>query len=44
MRRYLPLFTTLAFIALLIMGIWSGEVHAVWNKAIIVCLSCMGIG
>jgi hypothetical protein len=44
MKRYLPLFTTFAFIALLLLGICFGEVHAVWSKAVTVCLSCMGIG
>nr|QNO42358.1 hypothetical protein FFGIDPFI_00003 [Methanosarcinales archaeon ANME-2c ERB4] len=44
MKRYLPLFTTIVFIALLVLGIWSGEVPVVWHKAITVCLSCIGIG
>lgn len=44
MKRYLPLFMTFAFIALLAIGIWFGEIPVVWNKAITVCLSCIGIG
>lgn len=32
------------FLILLIAGINAGEVAVVWEKAVSICLSCMGIG
>jgi hypothetical protein len=34
----------LIFTILLIIGINMGEVSSVWEKAVKVCLSCIGIG
>lgn len=32
------------FILLILFGINTGETSAVWEKAVSLCLSCMGIG
>ncbi len=34
----------LLFLIFFIIGINTGEVAAVWEKAVTVCLSCIGIG
>ncbi len=34
----------LCSIALLVMGIYSGEASSILKKAISICLSCIGIG
>ncbi|MBA7587144.1 hypothetical protein ES708_29161 [subsurface metagenome] len=34
----------LLFLFLLVIGINSGEVATVWEKAVNICLSCIGIG
>lgn len=31
------------FLILLVIGINTGEVASVWEKAVTICLSCMGI-
>jgi len=31
-------------VALMIIGIWQGELTEIMHKAIIVCLECIGIG
>jgi len=36
-------FLFVLFIFLLIAGVNLGEVDAVWEKAVTICLSCMGI-
>ncbi len=38
-----PYFLLLLFLALLVIGINAGEVEAVLEKAISICLSCIGI-
>ncbi|MEF3168049.1 MAG: hypothetical protein K6360_01750 [Deltaproteobacteria bacterium] len=30
--------------ALAAFGVWAGEASALWQKAVSVCLSCIGIG
>jgi hypothetical protein len=42
--RKLPFLLLFAFLALLIFGVNAGEVAAVFEKAITICLSCIGIG
>lgn len=34
----------LAGVSMIGIGIWRGEVDTVWNKAINICLECVGIG
>jgi len=34
----------LLFLIFLVIGINAGEVAAVWEKAVNICLSCIGIG
>lgn len=43
-RKYL--FFTLLFIsvAFIVLGLLSGEFRVVWQKAVTVCLECIGIG
>jgi len=43
-KRINPFLLTIFFTLLLIAGINSGEVSAVLEKAIRICLSCIGIG
>ncbi len=43
-RVYIPLFVTVVAFAMLVVGIWSGEPGDVWQKAVSICLSCIGIG
>jgi len=42
--RNLPFLLLILFLVLFIVGINLGEVSAVWEKAVRVCLSCIGIG
>jgi len=44
MRRKLPLILFVLSIALMVIGIKMGEYEAVLEKAVTVCLSCIGIG
>ncbi len=39
-----PVLLFLVSLALLALGVWAGEPQSVWQKAVTVCLSCMGIG
>lgn len=43
-RKYL--FFTFLFIsvAFIVLGLLSGELRVVWQKAVTVCLECIGIG
>jgi hypothetical protein len=43
-KRKLPFILVMLFLALLLIGINLGDVSSVFEKAIRVCLSCMGIG
>ena len=42
--RYTPLISLIGALCLITFGLWSGEAHALWQKAVTVCLSCIGIG
>jgi hypothetical protein len=42
--RKTPFLLLLLSLVLLLIGINVGEVSAVWEKAVRVCLSCIGIG
>ena len=42
--RKTPFLLLLLFLVLLLVGINVGEVSAVWEKAVRICLSCIGIG
>ena len=42
--RKLPFIMILFFLLLIMLGINSAEVPAVMQKAVRICLSCMGIG
>ena len=43
-RRIAPVAILALGIALAVLGIWRGELSEVWQKAITVCLECIGIG
>ena len=43
-KRRLPFILVILFLVLLVIGINLGDVSWVFEKAIRVCLSCMGIG
>lgn len=42
--RYTPLISLVISLGLIAFGLWSGEAQLLWQKAITVCLSCIGIG
>ena len=42
--RKTPFLLLFFFLFLFLVGINMGEVSAVWEKAVRVCLSCIGIG
>jgi hypothetical protein len=44
MKQYIPLLTTAVALLLLAAGILTGEPSDVWQKAVSICLSCIGIG
>jgi hypothetical protein len=44
MDRKLPFVLLLAAIGLFIIGLNAGEAEAVFEKAVTVCLSCIGLG
>ena len=43
-RRKLPLFLFVLFVVIMIAGLRLGEYAYVLEKAITICLSCIGIG
>jgi len=43
-RRKLPLFLFVLFVVIMIAGLSLGEYAYVLEKAITICLSCIGIG
>lgn len=40
----LPFLRLVFFVILFLVGLNAGEVTSVWEKAVRVCLSCIGIG
>jgi hypothetical protein len=42
--RKLPFLLLFAFLALFLFGLNAGEITAVFEKAVTLCLSCIGIG
>ncbi|MGB9712328.1 MAG: CD1871A family CXXC motif-containing protein [Dissulfurimicrobium sp.] len=42
--RYTPLIALISSLGLIALGLWSGEAQILWQKAVTVCLSCIGIG
>ena len=44
MKRRLPLILFIVFAALLVVGLLWGEYKTVLEKAVTVCLDCIGIG
>ncbi len=42
--RISPLILLAISVALLAVGIYLGEPAAVWQKAVTICLSCIGVG
>jgi len=44
LKKYLPLILTTAALLMITAGILTGEPAAVWQKAVSICLSCIGIG
>lgn len=43
-KTFLPLLLVLAGVILAAAGIWRGEIKYVFQKAVAICLECMGIG
>ncbi len=43
-KKHLPLIITVGAILMIAAGIYTGEPAAVWQKAVSICLSCIGIG
>lgn len=45
MRKiYVTLIISLASIAMIVAGVMGGEVNVMFNKAIRICLECIGVG
>jgi len=44
LRTALPAVILLAGIIMMFFGIWRGELQMILQKAILVCLECIGIG
>lgn len=42
--RKLPFLLLFIFLALFLFGVNAGEVTAVFEKAVTICLSCIGVG
>ncbi len=42
--RWVPVIFVIGSVALLLVGLFLGDVGAVWGKAAYVCLECIGIG
>ena len=43
-RRKLQMILMVIAIGIMVYGICRGEVSVVWNKAVNICLECIGIG
>lgn len=43
-ERYGWLAGLLAGAALLALGTWQGQLGVIWQKAVLICLECIGIG
>ncbi len=43
-KRHIPLITTVIAVIMIAAGIYTGEPAEVWQKAVSICLSCIGIG
>lgn len=43
-NRKLPLILLALFLAALLAGVNAGEVAAVFEKAVTICLACIGVG
>jgi len=44
LNTILPIVILAAGIILMFFGIWRGELQSIMQKAIVVCLECIGIG
>ena len=44
MKRWVPLIFVILSAVVLLVGLFLGDVGAVWGKAAYVCLECIGIG
>jgi len=43
-RTIIPFIILAAGITLMVLGILQGELHSIFQKGIVVCLECIGIG
>ena len=43
-RFILPTAILLLGIAMMIAGIWRGELHEIYHRGILICFECIGIG
>ena len=44
LKKYLPAIITTGAVLMIAIGIYMGEPAEVWQKAVSICLSCIGIG
>lgn len=44
MKKYIKIFLLLLSVGMIVIGIYSGETQVVLQKAINICLECIGIG
>jgi len=44
LNTLLPIVILAAGIILMVLGVWRGELQLILQKAIVVCLECIGIG